>query len=140
QTGEQDSEDEDAGETDDAETDDEQDGEEQTFTLSIGGKEETVTLSELRDGYLRQADYTRKTQAVVEQRKALEAQAEQVGKRYEEAATIMEAVSQKLLGTPPAKPDISLVRTDPVAYEEQKAAYEQWHALRAGFDQWRAQV
>jgi hypothetical protein len=140
QPDEQDSEEEEAGETDDEDTDDDQEEEEQTFTLNHGGKEETVTLSELRDGYLRQADYTRKTQAVTEQRKALDTQAEQVGKKYEEAAAILGAVSEQLLGTPPAKPDISLIRSDPQAYEEQKANYEQWHALKAGFDDWRGKV
>lgn len=137
---EQDSEEEEAGETDDEGTDDEQEEEEQTFTLELGGKEETVTLSELRDGYLRQADYTRKTQAVTEQRKTLETQVEQVGKKYEEAAAILGAVSEQLLGTPPAKPDISLMRSDPQTYEEQKYAWEQWHALKAGFDDWRQKV
>jgi hypothetical protein len=33
---------------------------------------QTVTVAELQDGFLRQADYTRKTQSLAEQRKALE--------------------------------------------------------------------
>lgn len=140
QPDEQDSEDEDAGETVEGEEAEEEEGEEQTFTVNVGGKEETVTLSELRDGYLRQADYTRKTQAVVEQRKALDTQAEQASKQREEALALLEAIPQQLLGTPPAKPDISLLRSDPQQYEEQKVAYEQWYALKAGFDQWRAKV
>lgn len=137
---EQDSEDEEAGETDDEDTDEEQDEEEQTFTLSQGGKEETVTLSELKDGYLRLEDYTRKTQAAAEQRKALDAQAEQATKKREEVIALLEAIPQQLLGTPPDRPDISLARSDPAAYEEQKYAFEQWHALKAGFDDWRAKV
>lgn len=40
----------------------------QTFTVEIGGKEETLTLDELRNGYLRQSDYTRKTQELAAQR------------------------------------------------------------------------
>lgn len=137
---EQDSEDDEPGETDGEDTNEEEQEEEPSFTITLDGKEQEVSLSELRDGYLRQADYTRKTQAFAEQRKHLETQAEQVGRKYEEAATIMEAVSEKLLGTPPAKPDITLMRTDPATYEEQKYAYEQWHALKQGFDQWRGQV
>lgn len=134
---EQDSEDDETGEAVEDEEAEEDDAEEPTFTVIIDGKEEAVSQSELISGYQRQADYTRKTQALTEQRKALDTQAEQVGKKYEEAATVMEAVAQKLLGTPPAKPDINLLRSDPTAYEEQKVAYEQWHALRQGFDQWR---
>lgn len=41
-------------------------------TFEIPGVDQPVTFQELRDGYLRQADYTRKTQAVAEQRKANE--------------------------------------------------------------------
>ena len=38
----------------------------------IDGKEEAVTLDELTSSYLRQSDYTKKTQAIAEQRKELE--------------------------------------------------------------------
>lgn len=137
---EQDSEEEDTGEAVEDDEDQEEEAEEPTFTVTIDGKEEEVTQSELLQGYQRQADYTRKTQALTEQRKHLETQAEQVGRKYEEAATIMEAVTHQLLGTPPAKPDINLLRSDPASYEEQKVAFEQWHALREGFEQWRGKV
>ena len=46
------------------------DPESQTFTLP--GSERPVTLQELKDGYLRQADYTRKTQQVAQERKGNE--------------------------------------------------------------------
>lgn len=136
----QDSEEEDEGETVDGEEAEEEEAEEPTFTVVIDGKEEAVSQSELIQGYQRQADYTRKTQALTEQRKRLETQEEQVGKKLDEAASIMEAVTQQLLGTPPAKPDIALLRSDPAAYEEQKVAFEQWQALRDGFEQWRGRV
>lgn len=45
----------------------------ETYTITVDGKEETVTLDELRNGYQRQQDYTRKTQEVAETRKRLEA-------------------------------------------------------------------
>src|SRR3546814_8946250 len=60
QPDEQDSEDEEAGETDDEDGDEGEEDEEPSFTISLDGKEHAVSLSELRDGYLRQADYTRK--------------------------------------------------------------------------------
>jgi hypothetical protein len=47
----------------------------QRFTVRIDGKEETVELSELLSGYSRTADYTRKTQAIANERKTLEAEA-----------------------------------------------------------------
>lgn len=46
------------------------DPEKLTFTLP--GSDRPVTLQELKDGYFRQADYTRKTQEVAEQRKGNE--------------------------------------------------------------------
>lgn len=66
-----------------AETEDESgdDAEEQDddealyFTVKIDGKEERVTADELVNGYQRTADYTRKTQEIAEQRKALMAEA-----------------------------------------------------------------
>lgn len=42
-----------------------------TFTVTVDGEELEVTLDELRDGYSRQADYTRKTQALAAERERL---------------------------------------------------------------------
>ena len=39
-------------------------------SITVNGQEERVPLSELRDGYMRQADYTQKTQEVSDVRKA----------------------------------------------------------------------
>jgi hypothetical protein len=47
-------------------------GSEQTFTVNVNGEEQQVTLAELQSGYLRQADYTRKTTDVANMRKQLE--------------------------------------------------------------------
>jgi hypothetical protein len=46
-------------------------GHEAEAVFDIGG--EKLTLKQMQDGYLRQADYTRKTQELAEQRKQLEA-------------------------------------------------------------------
>jgi hypothetical protein len=42
------------------------------YTIKVDGVEEQVSLDELRDGYQRQADYTRKTQELASERKRLE--------------------------------------------------------------------
>jgi hypothetical protein len=42
--------------------------------VSVPGRAEPVPLGELRNGYMRQADYTRKTQELAEQQRQLEAQ------------------------------------------------------------------
>lgn len=43
-----------------------------TYTVKVDGEEQTVSLAELQNGYMRQADYTRKTQAVADQQSRLE--------------------------------------------------------------------
>jgi hypothetical protein len=42
------------------------------YTVKVDGSEEQVSLEELRDGYQRQSDYTRKTQELASERKRLE--------------------------------------------------------------------
>ena len=49
-----------------------------TYTIKVDGEEHEVTLDELRNGYQRQADYTRKSQSLAEQRKAYESNLEAV--------------------------------------------------------------
>jgi len=46
--------------------------EEEKIKVKVGGKEMEVDLEELKNGYMRQADYTRKTQELAEERKRLE--------------------------------------------------------------------
>lgn len=55
--------------------------EEQKFTVKVDGQELEVGLQELLSGYQRQADYTRKTQALAEERRKLEAFGEQPPKQ-----------------------------------------------------------
>jgi len=43
-----------------------------TYTVKVDGTESEVTLSELQQGYQRQADYTRKTQELASERQRLE--------------------------------------------------------------------
>lgn len=44
----------------------------QTFTVKVDGVDRQVTLEELQRGYMMQADYTKKTQALADERRALE--------------------------------------------------------------------
>lgn len=52
------------------------------YTVKIDGAESQVSLSELQDGYQRQADYTRKTQELAEERQRLQ-QAEAIASALE---------------------------------------------------------
>lgn len=52
------------------------------YTVKVGGKEEKVTFDELQKGYMRQADYTRKTQELSQDKQRL-AQAQQLAEAFE---------------------------------------------------------
>ena len=52
------------------------------YTVKIDGEERQVTLTELQDGYQRQAEYTRKTQELAEERQRLQ-QAEAIASALE---------------------------------------------------------
>ena len=54
----------------------------ETYVVKVDGEEQQVSLSELRDGYQRQADYTRKTQELASERQRLQ-QAESIAKALE---------------------------------------------------------
>lgn len=68
-------EDEDAELEDEADADEGDDADEDTHkhTVKVGGEELTVSLQELKDGFMKDADYRRKTADVAETRKRVEA-------------------------------------------------------------------
>lgn len=55
----------------------------QKFTVKVDGKEIEVTLDELKNGYQRQSDYTRKTQEAAELRKQADAERSQANQERE---------------------------------------------------------
>jgi hypothetical protein len=63
-----------------------------TFRVKVGNEEVEVTEDELLSGYSRTADYTKKTQALAETRKAVEAERVAI----EEAKQLRETYSQRL--------------------------------------------
>lgn len=76
-----------------------------TVPVKIGDVEESVTLKELRDGYLRQQDYTRKTQQVAQVRD-LAKWAQDVQQGFEvDPAGMIEAFKRAFRVDEAAKPD-----------------------------------
>jgi hypothetical protein len=63
-----------------------------TFRVKAAGEEREVTLDELIEGYQLGADYTKKTQSLSEQRKAVEAERAKI----EEAAKLRDQYAQRL--------------------------------------------
>ena len=70
-----------------------------TYKVRVGEEEVDVPLSELTNSYMRQSDYTRKTQQVAEERKAAEAElasAQAERQRYaEQLAVVEQALTQQ---------------------------------------------
>ena len=65
----------DEDEDEDSESDDVEVEERKTFRVKANGEEQDVTLNELVEGYQKGSDYTKKSQTLAEQRKAVEAHA-----------------------------------------------------------------
>ena len=78
---------------------------------------ESLTVSELKKGYLRQSDYTRKQQEVANVRKAVATDAQRM-------QSITEVFVDHLSSLVPDAPDASLALSDPNAYTAQKAQHE----------------
>ena len=78
---------------------------------------EKLPLSELKAGYQRQADYTRKTQELGNKRRDLEALSTRV-------TASVNAIADLLVKQIPAAPDPSLAMTDPGKYVADKAMHD----------------
>jgi hypothetical protein len=72
-------------------------------TLEVDGEETTV--EELRNGYLRQKDYTRKTQELAESRKAFQAEISEIERERAEYAQLLPAMAQRIQQAAEQEPD-----------------------------------
>lgn len=115
-------EDSDQGDDEDA---DEGDEEQPTYTIKVDGEEVQVTLQELLSGYSRTQDYTRKTQKLAEERRAAQAEFEQVRGERTQYANLLEALRSQVEGNQPAEPDWDRLRAeDPIEYGVQWAEHQ----------------
>lgn len=112
-----------ADDEEDSDSDDEDYEEEATQELSedlslkvkVDGEEVEVTLAELRNGYSRTADYTRKATALAEQRKAFEAEAEAIRAERAQYAQMLPILQQQIQQQNAAEPDWdTLYDEDPI--------------------------
>jgi len=101
--------------------DESQDDASQRFTVKVDGKEVEVTLDELRQGYSRTEDYTRKTQALAQERKAAQAELAQVRTERQQYAQLLGALQQQLAQAEQAPVDLNaLYESDPIEWMRQK--------------------
>jgi hypothetical protein len=98
---------------------DEEDGDE-LFTVKVGDDEIQVSLDELINGYSRQSDYTRKTQAIAEQRRAVE----ELEQQYAQQIQAVQQIAQRLQQQPEIpEPNIDWQRLydeDPIAWVRER--------------------
>ena len=102
------------------EVDEDQQEEPQSFTVKVDGKEVQVTIDELKQGYSRTEDYTRKTQALAQERKAAQAEFEQVRAERQQYAQLLGALHEQLAQAEPQVNLEELYATDPIEWMRQK--------------------
>jgi hypothetical protein len=114
------------------EPDDDDQQEPERFTVKVNGEEVQVTLDELRGGYLRTSDYTRKTQDLAAQRNTVAAELEQARSErahYQQNLNAVLALHQQLA---PQEPDwVALAEQNPAEYVRQRALHEQHYARQS---------
>ena len=109
--------------------DDEQEVENETpqmYTIKVDGKDTEVTLEELQNGYSRQADYTRKSQVLAEQRKKADdelATTQQERQRYLSQLEQFDSQADSKLKEYAATDWNKLKEEDPMEYMTQRDAY-----------------
>lgn len=98
-----------------------------------------VTIAELKSGSLRNADYTRKTQELAEQRRSFESQSSTFQAEQKQLSEQREYVSKLLQSITPQPPDPSMLQTDPMGYMQQKDQYERFQQHLAYLQQTSAE-
>lgn len=111
-------------ETEEAEDDSErQELDDQTLVpVKVGEEEIEVTLHELKRGFHREQDYTRKTMALAEDRKALDAEKSTAAHARESYGTALQRLEEYLSGVTQDNEDLTELRyTDPGEYAARMA-------------------
>ena len=109
----------DADDTDAELDDDEQESEElaaaETYTVKVAGEDVEVELDELLNGYSRQADYTKKSQALAQERTQFQQDRDAVTLERQQYAQLLGALQQQLNVTDEPAPDFDrLYEEDPI--------------------------
>ena len=114
---------------DDDDDDDSEDATTDYYTVKVDGEEVDVSADELIAGYQRQSDYTRKTQGVAEDRKAVEGERQQITQAQQEiqqmrdylAARLQQAEGMLQTGAGEPEPNWDQLREDdPMEYMLQR--------------------
>ena len=91
------------------------------FTVKVDGKNVEVTLEELQKGYSREADYTRKTQQVSEERRAFQAEADLVRTERQQYSQLLGSLKAQLQQNAAPQLDMDrLYHEDPIEWVKQR--------------------
>lgn len=114
---------------------------ESKFVVKVDGKELEVDKEELIRGYQREADYTRKTQKLAEERRQVESEFQQVLAEREQYAQVLGQLKQKVQEFEPAEPDWNALEAqDPVEYARQWTHYQRRQQQMQAINQEEARV
>jgi hypothetical protein len=91
-----------------------------------------TTVGDLKQGYLRQADYTRKTQEVAAERKHVHARAQQYAQHEQNLSQWLQFLNTELQASAPQVPD---PEKDPIGHMKARAAREQWQHKTGAYQQ-----
>ena len=95
------------------------------FIVKVDGKEIEVPKEELIRGYQREADYTRKTQKLAEERKLVESEFQQVRGEREQYAQVLGQLQNKLREFEPPEPDWNRLEVEnPTEYARQWTSHQ----------------
>lgn len=85
------------------------------FTVKVAGEELEVDLDELKNGYSRQSDYTKKAQALAEERKQFTQDRDAVVLERQQYAQLLGALQQQLAADQQQQPDFdAMYEQDPI--------------------------
>lgn len=129
--------DEDEYESDESDPDEEDDeGDDQDLSVDILAAEievdgEQIKVEELKNGYLRQRDYTKKTMELSEARKSFDVQVQEVNLERAQYAEILPKLQEKIEAFAPQEPDWDkLYDADPVGAARMERNWKKQQAER----------
>jgi len=94
------------------------------YTVKTDGKEETVTIDQLKQSYSGQSAINKRFQEVAEMRKQVEQKTSEILQREQMVNYLYNQSQQQGFMSPPKLPDQALAESDPVSYMEQRAKYD----------------
>lgn len=133
--GQESEDDESEDESADEEASEGEEEQEDVYAVKVDGQEIEIPASELIQGYQRNADYTRKTQALAEERKAFQSEATETRALRDQYAQGLQQLSEFFQQQQPKEPNWDELRVnDPIEFAAQWAEHQRHQMLRERVD------